>query len=376
MARSGIKRSRGTVPEMDIVTGVRPVESTPAEVTRRFRNLVATGAELLPAGLARREPEILLTRAYVPRYEISLFDVTYFLTDYRFDDGLGFFVGYVVMGERNGSVVRRVYPRIFYKDSSLVWRVASHFVHDYEEYWIGKGEVRVEQRADGEYLASAEETTNLPYEIQAALDDISRRGKRRRDGRAVELLLREGPSGRLEPYADFTTPRRRAAERYQVNGGRPVARFLRAGDPASLRFTPGFEPDLVSGLLEVSRAGSRFFGGVLAKARVLSTNRKIQYLFLTSPTHVWLNPPQALTTELSSYGVRVHDVLADEYLFVPAYEYHEVDGDDGEVTHSQIPPGYAGAAHPDDPSRADASAWLEKLPVIREFRRKMFGKLL
>jgi hypothetical protein len=100
---------------------------------------------------------------------------------------------------------------------------------------------------------------------------------------------------------------------------------------------------------------------------VLSTNRRVQYLFLASPTHVWLGPPQLLTTELSTYGVRTHEVLADEDLFLPGYEYHE-DGD------SQIPASFAGAPHPDHPDRADTSAWLEALPVVRAFRAEVLQR--
>ena len=246
----------------------------------------------------------------------------------------------------------------------------SHFVHDHEEYWIGKGDVRWERRGDGEYQCSVEETTNLPYEIQNALDVASRRSGKRRDDDAIRLVLREGPSGRIAPYADFTAPRRRAERRHHVNRGRLVARFARRGDPSSLRFARGFEPDLEHGVLEVDRSASRFFGGELRKFRILSTNRQIQYQFVASPTQVWVNPPQTLTTELSSYGVRTLDVLADEDLCLPAFEYHEVDGD-GEVTHSQIPAGFAGDPHPDDPARANASTWLEALPVIREFRAQV-----
>jgi len=87
---------------------------------------------------------------------------------------------------------------------------------------------------------------------------------------------------------------------------------------------------------------------------------------------VWIVPPQALTTELSSYGVRTVDVDADEDVFVPGFEYHFFDEDaDPPGLHTQIPEGYAGAASEIDPSRADASAWLEKLPVIQEFRRRV-----
>jgi len=368
------KGARGRRPATRIVTGIAPADRAPAEVARRFRKLVADGAKLTPAGTALRDPKILLTRRYLPRYEIALFDATYFLTDFRFNEALGFFVGYVVLGERNGDRVRRIHPRIFYKDSSLVWRVASHFVHDHKEYWIGKGDVRWEELDGEEVLSSVEETTNLPYEVQAAFDTASRLKRRRRDNDAIELVLREGPSSRLRPYADFVAPRRAAAARFVVHGGRPVATFRRAGDPSSLRFARGYEPDFVQGVLEEAVSVSKFFGGKLHKIRILSTNREIQYQFCATPTNVWVNPPQTLTTELSTYGVRVHDVSADEHLFIPAYEYHDPDGaDDPDALHSQIPAGYAGDPHPKDPHRSDATAWIEALPVIEEFRQRVLG---
>jgi hypothetical protein len=140
--------------ETRIVSGVEPEDRTRAQVARRFRALLDAGAELCPAGRARDEPERLLAPRYLPRHEIALFDTTFFLTDLLFDEALGFFVAYVVQREpgrtRGQGKVRRVHPRIFYKDSSLVWRVASHVVHDHEEYWIGKGDVRWEHRADGD----------------------------------------------------------------------------------------------------------------------------------------------------------------------------------------------------------------------------------
>ena len=355
------RRSR---PESQVVKGVAPVERTPAQVRSHFRALLEAGATLRPAGDARRDPNALLARRHLARYEVRLFDATIFLTDLLFNEALGFFVGYVVLGERSGKRVRAIHPRIFYKDSSLVWRVASHFVHDADEYWIGKGDVRVEQRAGEEYLVSAEETTNLPFELQFALDDISRRRPRRRDDDAIALVLREAPSGRIEPYADFTGPRRAAAARHAVNGDRPVARFRRQGDPSSLVFERGFEPDFSSGLLEESTTRSKFFGGALRKFRILSANRAIHYLFFASPSHAWVTHPQALSTELTTYGVRAVDVFAADDLSIPGYEYHE----DGQ---SQIPAGYAGAPHPLDPYRSDASAWLDELPVIRDFRAKV-----
>ena len=228
-------------------------------------------------------------------------------------------------------------------------------------------------RQDGErVLSSAEETSVLPVELQAALDTISRRERARRDLRAVPLVLRAAPEGRLEPYADFTTPRRRARERGRIHGGRPVARFTRRDDPTSLVFVPGFQPDLEGDLLEVSRSRSRLYGGTVRKFRVLSANRSIQWMLAAGPRHAWINPPQALTTELSTYGVRTLDVEVPEELCVPGYEYHYLDEHaDPPEWHSQIPEGFVGEPSPVDPSRADASAWIEQLPVIREFRAKL-----
>ncbi len=153
----------------------------------------------------------------------------------------------------------------------------------------------------------------------------------------------------------------------RIHGGRAVAWFERRNDPTSLRFAPGFAPDFAR-VVEVSRSASRMYGGPIRKLRILSKNRKIQYQFVAGPHHVWIIPAQTLTTELSSYGVRTVDVIADEDVFVPGYEYHYLDHG---ALYSQIPKGFAGPASEVDPTRADASPWLERLPVIREFRRRI-----
>jgi len=340
-------------------------------VAREFRALLRDGARLLPAGEARHDPRVLLTRRYVPRHAVSLFDVTYYLADFRREDGLDFFVAYVALLPQDGAGPGTIYPRIFYKDSSLVWRVASHVC---EDGWIGKGDVRVVRDEDGERLVSNEDSSNLPYEIQTAFDCVSRRRPAGRDEKATRLVLRAAPADRIRPYADFTRPRRRATARYAVNRGRPVARITRRGDPESLRFASGFEPDF-GRILEVGRSGSRLYGGAIRKYRVLSRNGLVQYQFVASPTHVWINPPQTLTTEITSYGIRALAVEADEEIFIPGWEYHLLDPTcDPPEIDSQIPPGWAGRPSPLDPGRADASAWIEALPVIREFRKRVLGR--
>ena len=357
--------------ETRIVKGILPAVRSPRQVAREFRALVARGLEIRPAGAARRNPARLLAAGYTPKHSIRLFDATFYLATLREDRNFRYFVAYVIPEEEGPAA----FPRIFYKDSSLVWRAATHYIRTETENWIGKGDVKVVREDGVELLCSAEETTNLPFEIQAALDVASRSGGRVvRDERAVPLVLRKAPERRIEPYEDFAAPRRRARSdpRHRIHGGRPVAWFTRAKDPASLRFAAGFEPDFARGVVEESRSKSKLYGGEIRKFRILSRNRSIQYQFIAGPRLVWIAPPQALTTEITSYGVRTLDVAADEDLFVPGYEYHYVDtSEDPPCLHSQIPEGFAGAQSEVDPSRADASPWIERLPVIAAFRKAL-----
>jgi hypothetical protein len=329
-------------------------------VRAELRALLTSGCRLRPAGTARARPAELLLR-YPPRHALSLFDVRFFLADLREDENFRFFVAYVLPGASCD-----LFPRMFYKDSSLVWRCATHLISAPGVHWIGKGDVK----RVGETEYSAEETTNLPYEMQASLDELSRRAERVPwEPRALRRILRRAPVGRFEAYADFIAPRKRAMAKRanRIHGGRAVAWFERRNDPTSLRFAPGFAPDFAR-VVEVSRSASRMYGGQIRKLRILSKNRKIQYQFVAGPHHVWIIPAQTLGTELSSYGVRTVDVIADEDVFVPGYEYHYLDHG---TLYSQIPKGWAGPASEVDPTRADASPWLERMPVIREFRRRI-----
>jgi len=339
-------------------------------VRRRFRALLEAGTRLAPVGLASEDPEVLLDEPTLPRTELEVFGHRVFLSGPLFDPHLGFMVAYIGAVSARGRIARLV-PRIFYKDISLVWRAATHVIHQPEEDWVGKGAVRWRREGDELVASSAEETTDLPYEIQGALDDASRVTRPRADDSAALLVLRNAPAGRLAPYADFTGARDRDQALRKIHRGRPIARFREQGVPESLEFVPGFEPDLAGGVIARVSANSNLYGGEIAKVRVVSRNRQIQYQFITSPTHTWVNPPQALSTALTSYCTRTLDVLAPEELFVPGYEYHFMDhSTDPPSQHSQIPAGYAGSPSTEDPMRADASAWIERLPPIGEFRRR------
>jgi len=346
-----------------IVKDARPSSASPREVARELRALLAAGCRVRPAGSARARPASLL-ELYPPRYAVSLFAARFYLAELREDENFRFFVAYVRLGE-----ARELHPRLFYKDSSLVWRCATHFISAPGVHWIGKGDMKSIDDETGQTEYSAEETTNLPLELQNALDVLSRRAERVVwDARALRRLLRRAPAGRYEAYWDFIGPRRRAAavRANLVHGGRPVAWFARRNVPESLRFARGFAPDF-GRVIDVGHSASRMYGGAIRKLRILSENGRIQYQFVAAPRHVWILPAQALTTELSSYGVRTIDVVADEDLFVPGYEYHYREGG---ALYTQIPPGFAGEPSEADPTRADASPWLERLPVIQAFRRR------
>jgi hypothetical protein len=329
-------------------------------VKREFLDKLASGVELRPAGEARTDSGLLLKPPYLPKYKLELFGTQFYLTAPSKNPAVRFFVAYV----QNRS--DRIHPRIFYKDLSLVWRVGSHLVATEDEFWIGKGLVDVRVQDGYEHLNSRESTTDLPLELQTAFEALNHRQRRvATDEEALYLVLRNAPPGRIEPYRDFVAPLEGAP---RINGNRPVARFRHPGKPSSLRFVRGFEPDFRRGLIEQARSSSRLYGGPIRRYRLLSVNRRIQYLFFAAPRHVWIVPPQATTTELSSYGVRTTHVIADEDLFVPGYEYHYMDEQQPPQLVSQIPVGYAGPQADFDPTRADASRWLEALPVVRRFR--------
>ncbi len=117
------------------------------------------------------------------------------------------------------------------------------------------------------------------------------------------------------------------------------------------------------------------YGGRLRRFRIVSRNGCAQYLFVSGPRHTFISSVQATTTDLSSFGVRTIDASVDEDLLLPGFEYHFMDDMvSPPVLHSQIPEGFAGEPSVVDPSRADTSAWLDRVPVIREFRRKVLRR--
>lgn len=346
---------------------VLPDARDESTIRAQFRTLLDQGYALRPQGLAREDPRRKLARQQ-PCHLIDLGTTRYWLTHVRRDQQFRFFVGYVQL---NASRARSpLHPRIFYKDSSLVWRVATHYINTPTEHWIGKGDVKPVVEHGEIHWYSAEETTNLPFEMQTALDHISRRIRAPKpDRQALSLVLRDAPDHRVEPYADFSTPRRRAMSdpTKRIYNNRPVAWFNDDSDPRSLTFAKGFAPDFAHGLIDTSRSRSKLYGGDILRFRLASNNRRIHYLFMHAPTQSWIIPPQPTQLELMSYGVHTVDAHVDEKLCIPGYEYHFADDDEPDGVFSQIPSGFAGVSSPIDPQRADASPWTHKMPVMQAF---------
>ena len=171
--------------ETRIATAVRP-ESDARLIAREFRSLLERGVRIRAAGTARADPARLLP-TYLPKHAIRLFDTTYYLTDLRVDrswEGTMRFFAAWVLPTRDA---REIYPRVFGKDFSLVWRSPSHFVRSERENWMGKGDVRWVVENGDEVLATFEETTNLPLEIQGALDALDARARERGAGAFAAL---------------------------------------------------------------------------------------------------------------------------------------------------------------------------------------------
>lgn len=349
------------------------------QVNREFNDLLNRGTEIRVAGLARQHPtQFLFKGRFRPKHKLNLFDTQFYLTDVFQIPELRFFVACVVQRNQKGRAT--IFPRIFYKDLSLAWRSASHFAYDEDgDLWIGKGAVGDVMRNGFMMIESIESTTDLPIEMQSGLEALLTFAGKAKTGneRILEWVLRQGSDDRVEPYFDFVKPRRVAASnpRNLINRGRSIARFTRKNDPGSLRISAGYEPDFEQGIIERSTSQSTLYGGKLQRFRILSMNRKIQYYFFAGSHQVWLMPPQATTTQISSYGVRTIDVVADDNLFIPGYEYHHlVETENGNGLYSQIPTGFAGEVCPFDDAKADASPWLDKIPVIIEFRKRVFKR--
>jgi hypothetical protein len=188
--------------ERRIVPSIEPSSQSPREVLREFMQLTGNGARIRCVGSARRNPKRLFSLGYLPRYKLELFGVTFYLCDVRQNEDVRFFPAYLVHANE-------VHARLIYKDGSLLWRCASHFAKSASEFWIGKGDLKLEVENGFYVYYSAEHTTDLPLEMQMPVEGLTQQA-----GRVVydrEAPRAGAPRGRLARIA--TSPRRAARRR-------------------------------------------------------------------------------------------------------------------------------------------------------------------
>lgn len=237
------RRAAGRMrPDPGLLGAIAPAALDEAVVGREFAALLAGGIPLTVAGRARSDPLRLLSWGYRPRYRCDLFGTRFYLAALRQNPDIRFFVAYVLPPAAVPRGRTRLHARLFYKDVSLIWRSASHVIAGTTGGWIGKGDVVEVEEPEGTMLYSDEASTDLPLEMQAALEALARRRPIvPTDHLAPVRVLRNAPPSRVCAYADFTTPLRRAAAdaKQRINGGRPIAWFRRGGDPESLVIARG-----------------------------------------------------------------------------------------------------------------------------------------
>ncbi|MCX5701739.1 MAG: methyltransferase domain-containing protein, partial [Candidatus Omnitrophica bacterium] len=298
----------------------------------------------------------LLQNGFVPQYKISLNGMDYYLskpyTSQR--NGRPYFIGFLHrINPETG--VEEIFARTIYKSNSQnIWRIASS---EGPGGWIGKG-------------LEDEMTTNAPLEIQSSLEKLCLdNGK---------LEIKEGFYDDLEKRADFKSPEEFnhtiLLHGEELNGGISIGSFAETGNPESYRFQNGFEPDFNNGVIEEFNTYSPIYGDV-ESYRMLSNNKQVQFVFnVDRENRVWIGAVQSVTPRFTRFGVRADriDIGAMEMeniegvnrpvdILMPASEYD-----------TQIPKGYIGNHKAD--RYYDASPFIDKIPVIKEFRQKVLEK--
>jgi len=265
-------------------------DRAPRQIERAFRELLDAGVELRPTGKTRNRPARLLSLGYAPKHAIELFDTTFYLTNVRENFYVRFFVAYVVQPTRGRCQDRTSAILLQRRRAQLAFGVAHRA--SARRFLDRKGDVetviqtvRSTSLARVDYRSADRNAARTRSALPEGEDDSDRR-------RRGELILRTAPGDassrtRLQRAASA----RQSEPRNLVNGGRSVAWFARKNDPTSLRFARGFEPDLDAGSWrQRNHEPSLWRSGPLLP--ILSRNRRIQYLFMGAPRHVWIIPPQ------------------------------------------------------------------------------------
>ncbi len=317
--------------------------------------------------------EELMNAGFQPHYKIVVNGVAYYVSEpYTPSHGRASFVYYFYRkNPKTGE--EEIFTRSVYRSNSQnVLRVASH--RRPERRWIGKG------------LGQA--TTTLPLELQSTFEKIYQtalsKGKLEKKEAFYEILRAKDSHMPADSFMKSMIAYERGEEAEQKDEKEPEEQILIGkfnehdrdqiefikgemifprGIPETFGFTPGFEPDFENGVVETFETDNPVYGGKVTSYRIISKNKEAQYLFnVDMKGRVWIGDVQGTHSEITRFGVRKNTIYIPSDFLTPANEYE-----------SEIPEGYKGEWQHSD--YWDASAYIDKLPVVQEFRDKVLNKL-
>ena len=257
--------------ETAILPGVQPDPRDPRALATEFRAALADGVRLRPSGEAKQDPTPAANSplrgalSHRPLPGSNLSDRVPLRRQPEFHGRVRRTVG-VLRSRRRVRTTRGSST----KDSSLVWRVATHFVRSEDDNWIGKGDTKWELIRRRRVLVQRGGDRE-PAFSRCRKRSTSLAGAARSHG-GITTRSRSSCSAATEiasnPFAEFVTPRRRAAERYRIHGGKPIARFHSQGRSQHAALREGLRTGLPTrGWWTQSSSHSKLYGGPVTKFR-------------------------------------------------------------------------------------------------------------
>lgn len=304
-----------------------------------------------PAAISMKE---LAKMDLMPAHKIVFGNYKYFISPLFDIGGRPACICYFYRPADNGNG-HELYVRAFYKSNShAIWKVDSHRVHikpsddkeldEARKGWFGKG--------------INQESVTLPSEIQSSMNEIisahygqNLAQNKKLNNSFYRVVLKESTR---RPPKEFTR-----SMVYEPEISKRFAHFKKPNDPESLEIYAGYGPELDKPPLEKYSEYNEHYRGIVDSYVINSKNGALHYIFNVSKKRkVWISAVQSSSALLTRFGVKREKIKVPTGLMVQAQEYLD-----------EIPKGFAGKrVHS---VYYDASAWVDKLPINKEFREKV-----
>jgi len=308
--------------------------------------------------------EYLALEGHAPLHRIRFGDDTYYISrPFIGPDNRISFIAYCQHIDSRDNKPKLFVNEFYFSGSHAVWRAASHRAWG----WIGKG--------------VDEHSQTLPLEIIPFLNRIVEKAGNI-ETREYDLFKILGIGGIIPAESQIFTHvdvlnGQRAAPELDLTGSRRIVVAeevsLAPADSDELhryRFPDeGYKPDFTS--KKILRYPSRNdVYGRITHYRILSRNKKLQYLFNVSEEGlVWIGSVQSVSKDLNRQGVRqdAPNIIVPPTLLQAPYDYPS------EIVKN-LPQGYLGDDHPGHPEYASAAKFTEKIDLVVEFRAEVLSR--